>query len=115
QPLGEMEGIDAWLAQQYPEENKGRRTVLISLHDRIVANSRSALLILLGAVGLVLLIGCANFANLLLTRAAGRRQEIVIRAALGAGRWRLIRQMFTESTMLGGRGGAGGLVVVEGG
>ena len=113
QALGEMEGIDEWLAQQYPEENKGRRTVLLSLHDRIVANSRSALLILLGAVGLVLLIGCANFANLLLTRAAGRRQEIVIRAALGAGRWRLIRQMLTESTMLAVLGGAGGLLLAK--
>jgi putative ABC transport system permease protein len=113
QALGEMEGIDQWLAQQYPEDNKGRHTVLLPLYDRVVASTRSALLILFGAVGLVLLIACANFANLLLARAAGRRQEIVIRSALGANRGRLIRQMLTESTLLAVLGGAAGLLLAK--
>jgi putative ABC transport system permease protein len=108
---GEMESIDRWLAEREPADNKGRHTVLLSIQERVVGNSRPALLVLFGAVALVLLVACANFANLLLARAAARHQEIVIRAALGAGRARLVRQMLTESTLLSLLGGADGLLL----
>jgi predicted permease len=115
QARAEMNAIMTQLGREYPNNDAGWTVLIIPLYTEIVGGSRQMLLVLLGAVGMVLLIACANAANLLLARASGRQRELAVRLAMGAQRSRVVRQLLTESLLISFAGGGLGLALALGG
>jgi len=113
QARAEIDGLARRFKHEHPEEIAGKGGNAVALYDYSVKGVRVSLLVLFGAVGCVLIIACVNVANLLLTRALGRQREVAIRAAVGATRGRLIRQLLTESVIVSLLGGAGGLLLAS--
>ena len=113
QAQAEANTIAAQWAAAYPKENAGRATKIDLFRDAVIGNARSILTLLFCAAGAILLIACANLANLLLARGLARQREMAVRAALGASRWRLVRQLLTETTVLGLAGGATGVLLAH--
>jgi putative ABC transport system permease protein len=113
QARSQLDALAARLRQEHPDTDAGKAINPVPLQDQQVGGVRVGLLVLLGAVGFVLLIACVNIANLLLARASGRAREMAVRRALGAERWRIVRQLLTESVLLAACGGAAGMLIAE--